>query len=187
MVQTRAAAKQINGTDHFQNVSSSYSLDKIKNIFFIECEHVLSELDTSLRAVSNGEVDRDIIETIFRSIHLVHEGAAALGLKELEAFARVFDNTLNKMCTDQLDMTHFVFQILLQSSDMLTQIFKASRDDQKYNLELAASLIHQLETCIRDTDSNSLQDSKQDALSIEDINFQPIKLDFEFCTTPIGE
>lgn len=164
----------------------TYSMANLIGIFFDECEILLQNLDASLVAVSNGEVDKDTIEIIFHSIHSVHEGAAALGLSDLQNFAKVFDNTLNKMCSGQYEITHRVFQTLLQSSNMLGCIFAATRDNRTYNREKSVLLMQELKNCIDNLPTDSLLSVVETTPSVEELNFQPIMLDFDFCNTPLA-
>ncbi len=185
---TNANIQEITFPDtHSEKDKLTYSLKNIIGIFFVECEDLLKNLDDSLQAVSKGEGDKDVIEIIFHSIHSIHEGASALDFKDMEKFARVFDCALNKMCTNQLEMTHAVFQVLLQSSNMLNDIFKASRDNQEYDREQAALLIQQLKDCIKSQNDDSLLNLSNEVPTAEEINFQPIKLDFDFCNTPLPD
>lgn len=160
-------------------------MQNIHGIFFAECEDLLQNLDASLTAVSKGHVDKDVIEIIFHSIHAIHEGAAALGLSSLQKFAAVFDNTLNKMCSGQHELTHRMFQTLLQSSKMLENIFIATRENKPYDQDKAELLVQELKDCIHNLPTNSLLNIEETTPSIEELNFKPVMLDFDFCNTPL--
>ena len=167
-------------TDTKKICTSEYSLDNIRRIFFGECETMLQNLEEGLTAVSNGEIDPDTVESIFISVGAIHEGASAFQLTDIENFARTFETTLDKMCTDQLELTHDVFKIFLQSCHMLTDIFTATRDGHSYDRQRETAITQDLQNCIRASAHN--ENTKPD-LTIEDINFQPVKLDFDFCNT----
>ncbi len=158
--------------------TSEYSLENIRRTFFGECEVMLQNLEDGLTAVSNGEIDPDTVESIFISVGAIHEGASAFKFTDIENFALTFETTLDKMCTDQLELTHDVFKIFLKSCDMLTDIFTATRDGQQYDRQRAATVTQDLQNCIKPSARN--ENTKPD-LTIGDINFQPIKLDFDFC------
>ena len=187
MANTNTSQRVYDDKPDTQPSSLTYSMANLIGIFFDECEGLLQNLDASLVAVSNGEVDKDTIEIIFHSIHSVHEGATALGLSDLQNFAKVFDNTLNKMCSGQYEITHRIFQTLLQSSNMLGCIFAATRDNRTYNHEKAAHLMQELKNCIDNLPTDSLLNIVETTSSVEELNFQPIMLDFDFCNTPLAD
>ncbi len=64
-------------------------MESIKQTFFQECEEQLSELESGLLAIEDGNHHPEIINAVFRAVHSIKGGAAAFGYDELVEFVHV--------------------------------------------------------------------------------------------------
>ena len=59
------------------------SLNEIRQLFFVECEEQLEQLTEGLNAVetagTEGPIESETINTMFRAVHSIKGGAGAFG------------------------------------------------------------------------------------------------------------
>jgi two-component system chemotaxis sensor kinase CheA len=103
-------------------------LEAIKITFFQECEEQLSELETGLLAMEQGDSDSETINAVFRAVHSIKGGAGAFSLDPLVRFAHVFETTLDDVRAGKLAATNTVVKVMLQAADVLADHVRAARD-----------------------------------------------------------
>jgi two-component system chemotaxis sensor kinase CheA len=104
-------------------------LGEIKQTFFQECEEQLSELESGLLSIEDGNYDAETVNAVFRSVHSIKGGAAAFGFDGLVAFVHVFESVLDLMRSNALAPSAPVMKVLLRASDVLSDLVRAARDD----------------------------------------------------------
>lgn len=119
-------------------------LEAIKVTFFQECEEQLSELETGLLAMEQGETDSETVNAVFRAVHSIKGGAGAFSLEPLVRFAHVFETTLDDVRAGKLAPDNNVVKVMLRAADVLADHVRAARDggvvEEARSQELAAAL-----------------------------------------------
>src|SRR3546814_10436000 len=103
-------------------------MNEIKEIFFLECEEQLAELEAGRLKLNDGDRDPKTVNAVFRAVHSIKGGAGAFGLDDLVAFAHVFETTLDCVRSNRLEPTQDVLKVMLKSADNLSDLVAASRD-----------------------------------------------------------
>jgi two-component system chemotaxis sensor kinase CheA len=118
-------------------------LEAIKVTFFQECEEQLSELESGLLAMEQGETDSETVNAVFRAVHSIKGGAGAFSLEPLVRFAHVFETTLDDVRAGKLAPDNNVVKVMLRAADVLADHVRAARDggvvEEARSQELAAA------------------------------------------------
>lgn len=120
-------------------------MNEIKEIFFQECEEQLTELETGLLAMNDGDDDPETVNAVFRAVHSIKGGAGAFGLDDLVAFAHVFETTLDGVRSNKIDPDETLMKVMLKSADVLADLTAAARDGGSVDAVRSASLVKDLE------------------------------------------
>jgi two-component system chemotaxis sensor kinase CheA len=158
-------------------------LESIRQTFFQECEEQLSELESGLLAIEDGNHHSEIINAVFRAVHSIKGGAAAFGYDELVEFVHVFETTLDLLRAEVLTPTPAITKILLHASDVLSDLIRSIRNDAAFDTDEVASTKASLDALCADAGKGGSQpeDARQDEAG--EIDFTPvaISLDDIFC------
>lgn len=150
------------------------SMEEIRETFFLECEELLETLESDLSALSDGTGDSETINSIFRAVHSIKGGAGAFALEDLVRFAHTFETTLDEVRSERLEATEDNLRVFLRAKDLLADTVRASRDSTPVDTENLDSIIGLL----NEMAGTCQQDTKADGEGYEDLDFQPIALDF---------
>jgi two-component system chemotaxis sensor kinase CheA len=120
-------------------------MNEIKEIFFQECEEQLTELETGLLTMNDGDDDPETVNAVFRAVHSIKGGAGAFGLDDLVAFAHVFETTLDCVRSNKLDPDETVMKVMLKSADVLADLTAAARDGGTVDPARSSTLAKDLE------------------------------------------
>ncbi|OIQ33323.1 MAG: chemotaxis protein CheA [Alphaproteobacteria bacterium MedPE-SWcel] len=145
----------------------------IQDTFFEECEELLEAMDEGLTAVEGGDHDPEVVNAIFRAVHSIKGGAGAFGLDELVAFAHKFETVFDEVRANRLQLDPKLIQLLLRSSDHLSDLVSVARDGGSTDEEHNAVLIAGLEEYIGEEE--------------EDLTFEPMGLGGPSVPLPIEE
>lgn len=147
-------------------------IDSIKDTYFAECTDQLSELETGLFSISSDGPDAEVVNSVFRAVHSIKGGAGAFALDDLVNFAHVFENALDVIRNDLSQSTEQRVELLLRSSDKLSDIVAAARDsgDPIDYSDLAAELEREF-----DLSSEEEEEIEFDAvpISLDDFSLEP--------------
>lgn len=103
-------------------------LDAIKDTFFAECVDQLAELEAGLFTVQSDGPDLDTVNSVFRAVHSIKGGAGAFSLNYVVSFAHIFENALDIIRNDISQSNEARIELLLRSSDVLSDIVAVARD-----------------------------------------------------------
>ena len=160
-------------------------MESIKQTFFQECEDLLRELESGLILLNDGQSDPDSIDSVFRAVHSIKGGAGAFNLTELVSFSHTFENVLDDLRSSKLEGNDDIYGTLLESSDMLNDIFAAARDDQDWDSSTSESLLERLKTLSSKDKAGAKDSSTEDD---NDFGFEPVgmPIDLGFSPKPIA-
>lgn len=143
----------------------------IQDTFFEECEELLEAMDEGLTAIEGGDHDPEVVNAVFRAVHSIKGGAGAFGLDELVAFAHKFETVFDEVRANRLELDTKLIQLLLRSSDHLSDLVAVARDGGSTDEAHHDVLISALEEYIEEEE--------------EELVFQPMGLGGAFDAAPI--
>ncbi|MEP6342589.1 MAG: chemotaxis protein CheA [Maricaulaceae bacterium] len=150
-------------------------MEEIKQTFFIECEDLLGEMESGLMLMESGDYDMETVNAVFRAVHSIKGGAGAFGLDNLVNFAHIFENVLDDVRSERTEANASVNALLLQCSDMLSDLIVAARDDSGFNETQYNKLLGELRVL---SSKDSDEPEPEGALEEETFGFMPVMLDF---------
>jgi two-component system chemotaxis sensor kinase CheA len=103
------------------------SFEQLKQTFFDECAEGMQQIEQGLSDMREGLGSDDTINAVFRAVHSVKGGAGIFGFEGLVGFAHVFETTLDAVRRGDLAASTDVVDVLLASSDVLSDLVQFSR------------------------------------------------------------
>jgi two-component system chemotaxis sensor kinase CheA len=100
-------------------MSADDPFEAIKQTFFLECEELLTDLETNVTALTFGDGDGETINAAFRAVHSIKGGAGAFGLEELVRFAHVFETFMDELRSGRKPCDDQAVRAMLHASDVL--------------------------------------------------------------------
>src|SRR5271166_1013545 len=123
--------------------------DDIVKEFLVESYENLDRLDRDLVALEKQPSDREILASIFRTIHTIKGTTGFLGFGKLEAVAHIGENLLAKLRDGQLKLHPALTTALLAMVDavrqMLASIEASGNEGERNDQELIARLTRLLQ------------------------------------------
>ena len=129
----------------------SIDMSQFHQVFFEECFEGLEVMESGLLNLDTGDIDSEVINTIFRGAHSIKGGSGTFGFNDVAEFTHVMETLLDEMRDGRRKVTQPAIDVLLGSVDclrtMLTSIQGEENVDQatvaKYKsaleIELAGS------------------------------------------------
>lgn len=121
------------------------SLDQLRLTFFDECGEALQQIEVGLTDIREGNASDDIINAVFRSVHSVKGGAGIFGFEQLVRFAHAFETVLDAMRSGKLVPNSDILDVLLSSSDVLSDLVTMSRAGDDIPAEYGSECLTALE------------------------------------------
>jgi two-component system chemotaxis sensor kinase CheA len=149
------------------------SLDQLRLTFFDECSEALQQIEAGLTDIREGNGSDDIINAVFRSVHSVKGGAGIFGFEQLVHFAHAFETVLDAMRSGKLAPTPDILDVLLSSSDVLSDLVTMSRAGDEIPAEYGSECLSSLEQIMGKEPSEDGDDSPAPA-DFEGLDFVPI-------------
>jgi two-component system chemotaxis sensor kinase CheA len=143
----------------------------IRQTFFQECEEQLSELESGLLKIENGDNDSETVNAVFRAVHSIKGGAGAFRLTDLVGFAHVFETALDLLRSNAIDPNPHVCKVMLRGTDILADIVVAARDGRDVDDESRSRGLTELQGLIAGA---SAAPPEEDDLS--DFDFTPVTI-----------
>jgi two-component system chemotaxis sensor kinase CheA len=123
--------------------------DEIVKEFLVESHENLDRLDRDLVALEKQPSDREILASIFRTIHTIKGTSGFLAFGQLEAVAHVGENLLAKLRDGQLKLHPELTTALLAMVDAVRQILSSieatGKEGERNDQELIARLTRLLQ------------------------------------------
>ncbi len=92
-------------------------MDEIVQEFLVESHENLDQLDTDLIALEQDPTSRDLLGSVFRTIHTIKGTSGFLAYNRLEAVTHVGENLLSRLRDGELGLTPEITSALLQMVD----------------------------------------------------------------------
>ncbi|MEQ4549589.1 Hpt domain-containing protein, partial [Nocardioides kribbensis] len=101
--------------------------------FLVESHENLDQLDRDLVALEQEPGSRELLSSIFRTIHTIKGTSGFLALGRLEALTHAGENLLSRLRDRKMDLTTEVTEVLLRTVDTvraLLEVIERSGTDQ---------------------------------------------------------
>ncbi len=146
-------------------------LESFKATYFTECSELLADTEENLSALEQGAQDMELVHAVFRAVHSIKGGAGAFGFSELVKFTHSFENLLDLMRDNKIDLSSQVISLCIQGLDIVADLVKAARDGTTLGAEHGALVKSQIEQLSGDgSGAPSIE-------SFDDLDFTPVRVD----------
>jgi two-component system chemotaxis sensor kinase CheA len=162
------------------------SLDDLKKTFFDECDEAMQQIEMGLTDIRSGESNDETINAVFRGVHSVKGGAGIFGFERLVGFAHVFETVLDGLRNGSLTATSDNLDVLLSSSDVLSDLVQMSRSGQEiapgFGAECRSALEHIIEQGGGSHDNGDVAPAE-----FEGLDFMPVAVDLDDIALPAAD
>ena len=123
----------------------SIDMSQFHQTFFEESFEGLDIMETELLNLNPGNVDLEVINTIFRAAHSIKGGSGTFGFTAVSSFTHIMETLLDSMRDGSFSVTQQAIDLLLKSVDCLRDMLKAVRDGSELDAADVTSLQDALE------------------------------------------
>lgn len=114
-------------------------MQEIIEDFLVESFEMIDQLDQDLIELENNPKDLDLLNRIFRVAHTIKGSSSFLGFDVLTRLTHNMEDVLNKARKGDLEITHEVMDVILESVDLMKALLEAIKDtgsdDQGIDIE----------------------------------------------------
>jgi len=107
----------------------SIDMSQFHQVFFEECFEGLEAMESGLLALNTGDIDAEVINTIFRGAHSIKGGSGTFGFNEVADFTHIMETLLDQMRDGRRPVTQPAVEVLLSSVDCLRTMLTAIQGD----------------------------------------------------------
>ncbi len=119
-------------------------MSDLRDMFFEECDDLMEVLSSGLDDLQNNNSDAETINAMFRSVHSIKGGGGAFGLDRLINFAHAFENVLEDLRSQKIEVDHGLVALMFSAFDHLSDLVDAARDDADIPETAGASILADL-------------------------------------------
>ena len=105
-------------------------LAQFHDTFFAESFEALDSMEAALLKLSAGDVDLELINTIFRVAHSIKGGSATFGFTDVAGFTHTLETLLDQMRAGKRRVDSGLVDMLLRSCDLMREMLGATQDKQ---------------------------------------------------------
>jgi two-component system chemotaxis sensor kinase CheA len=120
-------------------------LTQFHEIFFEESFEALDSMEAALLKLSAGEVDAELINTIFRVAHSIKGGAATFAFNEVAGFTHVLETLLDQLRAGKRQVRPDIVDVLLRSGDAMRAMLVATQRKEAIDSASVAKLRAELD------------------------------------------
>jgi two-component system chemotaxis sensor kinase CheA len=128
-------------------------LTQFHEIFFEESFEALDSMEAALLKLSAGEVDAELINTIFRVAHSIKGGAATFAFNEVAGFTHVLETLLDQLRAGKRQVRPDIVDVLLRSGDAMRSMLVATQRKEAIDSAGVATLRAELDRIMSETGS----------------------------------
>ena len=156
-------------------------LDQLKITFFDECDEAMQQIEAGLTDIREGHGSDDTVNAVFRGVHSVKGGAGIFGFEALVGFAHVFETVLDGLRRGSLNATPENIDVLLASSDVLSDLVQMSRSKQPIGADVGAECRAALESIIKQEGGGTTEtaDEAPAPAEFEGLDFKPVRVEMD--------
>jgi len=97
----------------------SIDMSQFHQVFFEECFEGLEAMESGLLNLDTGDIDSEVINTIFRGAHSIKGGSGTFGFNDVADFTHIMETLLDEMRDGRRKVTQPAIDVLLGSVDCL--------------------------------------------------------------------
>jgi len=102
-------------------------LAQFHDTFFEESFEALDSMEAALLKLSAGDVDAELINTIFRVAHSIKGGSATFGFTDVAAFTHTLETLLDQLRAGKRQVSPGLVDVLLRSCDLMREMLEATK------------------------------------------------------------
>ena len=102
-------------------------LAQFHDIFFEESFEALDSMEAALLKLSAGDVDAELINTIFRVAHSIKGGSATFGFTDVAGFTHMLETLLDQLRAGKRQVDSGLVDVLLRSCDLMREMLGATQ------------------------------------------------------------
>ncbi len=111
----------------------SIDMSQFHQVFFEECFEGLEAMESGLLTLDMGDIDSEIINTIFRGAHSIKGGSGTFGFTVVAEYTHIMETLLDEMRDGRRKVTQSAVDVLLGSVDCLREMLTAIQNEQDVN------------------------------------------------------
>jgi two-component system chemotaxis sensor kinase CheA len=108
----------------------SIDMSQFQQVFFEECFEGLEAMESGLLNLDTGNIDSEVINTIFRGAHSIKGGSGTFGFSGVADFTHVMETLLDEMRDGRRKVTQTAIDVLLGSVDCLREMLTSIQHEQ---------------------------------------------------------
>jgi two-component system, chemotaxis family, sensor kinase CheA len=112
-------------------------LTEVRELFLEESFDNIDIMESSLLDLEIGNVDNELIHTIFRAAHSIKGGAGIFNFEHIIHFAHAAETLLDEMRNGEHLVTQSLIDLLLHSVDVLRMMLSAVQENTDYDVQEA--------------------------------------------------
>lgn len=163
----------------------SIDLSQFYEVFIEESFEGLEAMESELLNLEPGDVDSEIINTIFRAAHSIKGGSGTFGFMAIADFTHVLETLLDQIRNGERELESLHVDLLLKSVDCLRAMLGSIQSDEPQESEEAESLRKQFQAILDgeskpadvtanvEDDADSDTDENENHITIWEIIFKP--------------
>ncbi|MEQ1527918.1 MAG: chemotaxis protein CheA [Methylococcales bacterium] len=109
----------------------SIDMSQFHQVFFEECFEGLESMESGLLNLDMGDIDSEVINTIFRGAHSIKGGSGTFGFTVVAEFTHVMETLLDEMRDGRRKVTQPAIDVLLGSVDCLREMLTSIQAGQQ--------------------------------------------------------
>ena len=118
----------------------SIDLSQFHQVFYDESFEGLDSMEELLPSLSEGDADKESVNTIFRAAHSIKGGSATFGFSAVAEFTHILESLLDEMREGEREVTTEAISLLLQSVDCLREMLLSLQDNGECDSDTAEEL-----------------------------------------------
>ncbi|MDO9139162.1 MAG: chemotaxis protein CheA [Methylobacter sp.] len=111
----------------------SIDMSQFHQVFFEECFEGLEAMESGLLTLDMGDIDSEVINTIFRGAHSIKGGSGTFGFTVVAEYTHIMETLLDEMRDGRRKVTQPAVDVLLGSVDCLREMLTAIQNEQDVN------------------------------------------------------
>ncbi|MEY3807062.1 MAG: hypothetical protein RI893_38 [Pseudomonadota bacterium] len=108
----------------------SIDMSQFHQVFFEECFEGLEAMESGLLTLDMGDIDSEIINTIFRGAHSIKGGSGTFGFTVVAEYTHIMETLLDEMRDGRRQVTQSAVAVLLDSVDCLREMLTAIQNEK---------------------------------------------------------
>ncbi|MDP2904565.1 MAG: chemotaxis protein CheA [Methylovulum sp.] len=108
----------------------SIDMSQFHQVFFEECFEGLEAMEAGLLNLDMGDIDSEVINTIFRGAHSIKGGSGTFGFSMVADFTHIMETLLDEMRDGRRKVTQTAINVLLGSVDCLREMLTSIQNEQ---------------------------------------------------------